>query len=465
MACQVCSEWLGSGVSKHFNDLKRVQQLLVTSLDKLKRGQRETSLYGEAVATMESLAVLKAWAELYIKVSIDDFKKQATPEPELGVAEGDDDLIEPHLPILSEYWLSAVHDHAQLTLPYQFNNQLPSTGGVFYTAAMATYVRPYYEANWSSILEATSLWVAKVKLNKEYTSSTEEPVSLLAPPFAGTLPLATGVAPPADERHDTFYLLMGVAIQALCNPALYDSTHTIKCCLTSIHHLIQTSLAQYVVASDSQLLLEILNVLHRVVLTSRDQNVHLLSFQIALSLTNDLSLHEQEDRIEDGYSCSYTLLVLSSCVLLKPSSNHELISLAIQLLPNALHWVVADTLPCVLPSVLYIMLSAIPTLQDTSYSFYQSWKDICHCSSSCLPILQSALKTLLISKDTQLIVSTRLLLMSILLTTVSEVCPPSCELFKEFVDFLKNCLHDDTQEVVPSLSLSFNMSLLFIRYS
>ena len=60
----MCSEWLGSGVSRDVSDLKRVQQLLVSSLEKLKEERQKTSVYGEAVATMESLAVLKAWAEV-----------------------------------------------------------------------------------------------------------------------------------------------------------------------------------------------------------------------------------------------------------------------------------------------------------------------------------------------------------------------------------------------------------------
>ena len=63
MACQVCSQWLGSGVSRDPNDLRRVQQLLVSSLEKLKK-RSEISVYGEAVASMEALAVLKAWAEV-----------------------------------------------------------------------------------------------------------------------------------------------------------------------------------------------------------------------------------------------------------------------------------------------------------------------------------------------------------------------------------------------------------------
>lgn len=64
MACQVCSQWLGSGVSRDIGDLKRVQQLLVSSLKKISKDRAETSVYGEAVATMESMAVLKAWAEV-----------------------------------------------------------------------------------------------------------------------------------------------------------------------------------------------------------------------------------------------------------------------------------------------------------------------------------------------------------------------------------------------------------------
>lgn len=61
---QVCSEWLGSSVSRNHGDLKRVQQLLISSLEKIKQERQQTSIYGEAVATMESLAVLNAWAEV-----------------------------------------------------------------------------------------------------------------------------------------------------------------------------------------------------------------------------------------------------------------------------------------------------------------------------------------------------------------------------------------------------------------
>ena len=72
---KVCSKWLGSGISRDVNNLRRVQQLLVTSLDKLNKDNSQqlveqpsvTFIYGEAVSTLESLVVLMAWADVSIR--------------------------------------------------------------------------------------------------------------------------------------------------------------------------------------------------------------------------------------------------------------------------------------------------------------------------------------------------------------------------------------------------------------
>lgn len=62
---QVCSTWIGSGVVSDLNDLRRVHNLLVSSLDKVQAGKGSSSqLYSESATTMEKLAVLKAWAEV-----------------------------------------------------------------------------------------------------------------------------------------------------------------------------------------------------------------------------------------------------------------------------------------------------------------------------------------------------------------------------------------------------------------
>ena len=65
-ACEVCSCWIGSGVARDLNDLRRVHQLLVSSLAKLKSGKDLTPLFSESASTMEKLAVLRAWAEVSI---------------------------------------------------------------------------------------------------------------------------------------------------------------------------------------------------------------------------------------------------------------------------------------------------------------------------------------------------------------------------------------------------------------
>ena len=68
------------GVAQDLSDLRRVQQLLLSALNRI-TAARQTSLpplssglgglqqhrlYNESAATLENLSVLKAWAEVYI---------------------------------------------------------------------------------------------------------------------------------------------------------------------------------------------------------------------------------------------------------------------------------------------------------------------------------------------------------------------------------------------------------------
>lgn len=55
------------GVARDLNDLRRVHQLLVSSLAKLNKGNTK-GLYNESAATLEKLAILKAWAEVSRKL-------------------------------------------------------------------------------------------------------------------------------------------------------------------------------------------------------------------------------------------------------------------------------------------------------------------------------------------------------------------------------------------------------------
>ncbi|XP_067149385.1 HEAT repeat-containing protein 5B isoform X3 [Apteryx mantelli] len=143
-ACQVCSTWIGSGVVSDLNDLRRVHNLLVSSLDKVQAGKGSSSqLYRESATTMEKLAVLKAWAEVYVVAM--KIKKEAETKPKRVSKSTDDDdddfgaldelppdslitLVQPELPALSRLWLAALKDYALLTLPAEFATQLPPDG-------------------------------------------------------------------------------------------------------------------------------------------------------------------------------------------------------------------------------------------------------------------------------------------------------------------------------------------------
>lgn len=203
----MCSTWIGSGVARDLNDLRRVHQLLVSSLAKLNRGSISTQLYNESAATLEKLSILKSWAEVYI-VAIDannrteggdGTKLKAREDGRLGLglaachclllalpylyyffkvvcfADEDDtgqsvpsessnresllSLVTPELSALITHWLSALRDYALLNLPNEFSNQLPPEGGAYYTIESADSCRPFYRRCWPTILLAAVTWL------------------------------------------------------------------------------------------------------------------------------------------------------------------------------------------------------------------------------------------------------------------------------------------------------------------
>lgn len=146
-ACEACSAWIGSGVARDLNDLRRVHQLLVSSLEKLREGHTLPQLYNESLSTLERLAILKAWAEVYVVAMINegsapDYREEALrnvkqikeneEEEAFGEFEFQNEsllsLVQPELLSLSQYWLSALRDHALLSLPpglrLEYNFQL-----------------------------------------------------------------------------------------------------------------------------------------------------------------------------------------------------------------------------------------------------------------------------------------------------------------------------------------------------
>ncbi|KAI1285000.1 HEAT repeat-containing protein 5B [Halotydeus destructor] len=267
-ACQVCSAWIGSGVARDLNDLRRVHQLLVSSLAKLQK-ESSSRQFNEAASTLEKLAILKAWAEVYVVAMK---KEEESEQKKLFLAKSEEDdleinesllqLVTPELRPLSNYWLSALKDHALLTLPQEFSGQLPHDGGAFYTSDTIEMARPRYRNSWPPILHAAALWLC----SNDFTLSSSE----------GDLEDKQGKS--------NFHLLFGICMEALCDPKSTDPHEIVLVALESLQTLFSHHHSRLLIAKDKQLAIELCSVLHRLLITRETISCQLLILNISLQV-------------------------------------------------------------------------------------------------------------------------------------------------------------------------------------
>ncbi|XP_054676101.1 HEAT repeat-containing protein 5B isoform X3 [Grus americana] len=317
-ACQVCSAWIGSGVVSDLNDLRRVHNLLVSSLDKVQAGKGSSSqLYRESATTMEKLAVLKAWAEVYIVAM--KIKKEAETKPKrvLKSTEEDEDdfgtvdelppdslitLVQPELPALSRLWLAALKDYALLTLPAEFATQLPPDGGAFYTPETIDTARLHYRNSWAPILHAVALWLNSTGFSA--SESTEETAaampnsqkratSIMLNQTPGTPPTTKSLP---EINKDRMHLILGVSIQFLCSPRPEEPVEHVTSCLQALHTLLDSPCARIHIAEDQLLGVELLSVLHRLLLTWDPPSVQLLVTGVVQQIVRAAQDYLQEKR-------------------------------------------------------------------------------------------------------------------------------------------------------------------------
>ncbi|EDL01622.1 mCG2755, partial [Mus musculus] len=266
----VCSTWIGSGVVSDLNDLRRVHNLLVSSLDTVQAGKGSSSqLYRESATTMEKLAVLKAWAEVYVVAM--NIKKEAESKPKRAMNNPDDDdddygtidelppdslitLVQPELPTLSRLWLAALKDYALLTLPAEFSSQLPPDGGAFYTPETIDTARLHYRNSWAPILHAVALWLNSTGfISQESTEATTvSGVQKRSPAVSlNQVPGAMASAKPLPEvNKDRMHLILGVSIQFLCSPRPEEPIEHVTACLQALHTLLGSPYARIHIAED-----------------------------------------------------------------------------------------------------------------------------------------------------------------------------------------------------------------------
>ncbi|XP_030212239.1 HEAT repeat-containing protein 5A [Gadus morhua] len=309
-ACQVCSAWLSSGVVSDLRDLRRVHQLLVSSLAKLQGGRdRPSPLYNEAAVTMETLAVLQAWAEVYI-VAVQrqgdaPGPEDPTNEDSGSVSVGADllELVQSDLPTLSRLWLAALQDHSALSLPQEDAAQLPAAGGVFFTAETKQQARSHYTSCWAPILHASALWLQSTG----FVMSEEEPAHLsrpATPTSMGQRDSGGGAKSQEDIGTDRLNLILGVSVAFLCSPHSEDQIENITSCLWALQALLSVGWPRAKVGNDQVLSVELVSVLHRVMVTREGAELQPAVLQLVQQIVRAAQEHVREKRysaeVDDG---------------------------------------------------------------------------------------------------------------------------------------------------------------------
>uniref|UniRef100_A0A8D3BPY2 HEAT repeat-containing protein 5A n=1 Tax=Scophthalmus maximus TaxID=52904 RepID=A0A8D3BPY2_SCOMX len=306
-ACQVCSAWISSGVVSDLRDLRRVHQLLASSLAKI-QVERDVSgqLYNEAMAAMETMAVLKAWAEANLSVS--SLANDGTSSGSGGG--GLLTLVQSDLAALSRLWLAALQDHALLTLPQENASQLPAAGGSFYTAETLNQARAHYSSSWAPILHATSLWLHSTG----FVMSDNSPANLsrpATPTSMGRTDSVGGAKSPEDVSSDRLHLILGISVEFLCSPHSQDQMENITSCLRALQTLLDVSWPRAKIGNDQALSVELLSVLHRLMVTRESPSVHLAVLELLRQIVTAAQEHVREKRhsaeVDDGASEKETL--------------------------------------------------------------------------------------------------------------------------------------------------------------
>lgn len=313
VACEVCSKWIGSGVARDLNDLRRVNQLLVSSLSKLQKDSSSRQ-YNESASTIEKLSILKAWAEVYVVAMKEEEERQRLKMSKKSEEDDDEEiydpqesllqLVKPELRDLSNYWLAALKDHALLTLPPDYSHQIPHDGGVFYTSDIMDVVKPLYRSSWPQILHAAALWLCSTEFQRVQDADEGSPTN----PAPGEK-----LSSQATIIKD-FHLLFGICMEALCNPKSTDPMSNVIVCLESMETLFSHPLPRSFLAQDVELTIELSAVLHRLILTRDNPSCQLLVLNIAKRV-----LEARSEIIQEGRNGGKVLSSASN----KPDGDEE----------------------------------------------------------------------------------------------------------------------------------------------
>lgn len=302
-ACQVCSIWISSGVARDLNDLRRIHQLLVSSLQKLTSTHSPDHLiYSELSLTIEKLAVLRAWAEVYIV---------AQQNKNSGLLS----LVKPELDMLSYHWSMALKDYAFLCLPSEYASQLPIEGGSFYHADLVDSSKPIYKEHFTKILLAYSVWLEQSQFDIDEMPANQH--KLEGESNSSTMTTdSTGESEEerekrlSERKEKLFFMLLGLALETLSNTTGLTqlSDETVENILEAIETLLRTDLARTVLTHKStSLCVEILSILYKVKLTRDLMSINMSVIRVVLRLNQfRIAQAEREEVVVVGATLDQT---------------------------------------------------------------------------------------------------------------------------------------------------------------
>jgi hypothetical protein len=262
-ACNVCSTWISSNVAHDLNDLRRVHQLFISSLQKFTSIQQQNKnntnmIYSETTLTIENLAVLKAWADVYnfaIK------RQKDTQNCNLLI------LIQTELYILIHHWLAVLTDYAFLVLPKEFGGMNGNfhSGNFYSIQSNIDLIRTIYKATCPTIMQATTQWLAVNYYELETLPANHKLISyrqgdiLMTKLFTSTLSNKIRTFP--EKKEDIFAMLLGCCVEALSISISEQIDETIEIILSSLINLLQSDIAMSQMTIN--IFIELINVLHR----------------------------------------------------------------------------------------------------------------------------------------------------------------------------------------------------------
>lgn len=200
-----------------------------------------------------------------------------------------------------------------MTLPSEFASQLPVEGGAFYTAETSENAKLHYYHSWALILHATALWLTSTGF---VVADPDEGAPNLSRPVTptsmcqGSSSEAT-VKSPEDVYTERFHLILGISVEFLCSLRSDATMESITACLHALQALLDVPWPRSKIGSDQELGIELLNVLHRVILTRESPSIQLASLEVVRQIICAAQEHVKEKRrsaeVDDGAAEKETL--------------------------------------------------------------------------------------------------------------------------------------------------------------